>query len=338
MIPSRAQAVSIDQLETVLPRFLEHLSISRSQIVLDQIRSAVAENPRQLLLVTCKDEEDTPIAAGLVQRPVDTSGNSVSDAATIIHVGPLGPLDMASVAAASKQIQTVIDPWMRRAGIEFVQWATDVSDRDDGVTRWCHTLGFREIAQLQYLSGSITGNTGPQTIRGAVEIRRRPAQIQDADQLTAFARLIERTYVDTLDCPQLAEYRTALQTISGYRQSSAFDPRLWFEIVSLDGDEEPVGCVVLSNHGCSAESQGGVNEHGGVIELVYMGLVPEARGRNWGDQVVAQAIEAARQAGANQMIMAVDQQNQPAKRIYQRWGFEVILTETVWVKRLNTRA
>jgi len=57
-------------------------------------------------------------------------------------------------------------------------------------------------------------------------------------------------------------------------------------------------------------------------ELVYMGLVPEARGRGWGRQITQHAQLMARRAGVDRIVLAVDAANSPALEMYRAAGFE----------------
>ena len=71
-----------------------------------------------------------------------------------------------------------------------------------------------------------------------------------------------------------------------------------------------------------------------MVELVYMGLVPESRGRGLGRRVLEAAIDQARRCGASQMILAVDRNNVPARTLYGRAGFSWVLSEAVWAKSI----
>ena len=56
-------------------------------------------------------------------------------------------------------------------------------------------------------------------------------------------------------------------------------------------------------------------------ELVYMGLVPSARGYGYGEQITRKAMWQARQGGAEKLVLAVDLANSPALAMYARAGF-----------------
>jgi ribosomal protein S18 acetylase RimI-like enzyme len=54
-----------------------------------------------------------------------------------------------------------------------------------------------------------------------------------------------------------------------------------------------------------------------------MGVVPEARGEQLGEQIVRRALRLAALRGAERLVLAVDEANVPALRAYRRAGFAV---------------
>ena len=71
-----------------------------------------------------------------------------------------------------------------------------------------------------------------------------------------------------------------------------------------------------------------------VAELVYMGLLPEARGQGLGSRMLGEAMRIAEEAQARRFILAVDEANSPALAAYQHAGLRLVVRETVWVKSL----
>ncbi|RKE18744.1 GNAT family N-acetyltransferase [Streptomyces sp. TLI_171] len=60
-----------------------------------------------------------------------------------------------------------------------------------------------------------------------------------------------------------------------------------------------------------------------VRQLQGLGVLPEARGRGIGDALLLAACEAARAAGARRLTLRVLGHNAPARRLYERNGFQV---------------
>jgi ribosomal protein S18 acetylase RimI-like enzyme len=57
------------------------------------------------------------------------------------------------------------------------------------------------------------------------------------------------------------------------------------------------------------------------MDLVYLGVVPEARGRGLGYELTCKAMFEAKAAGAQELTLCVDARNTPARRIYDQLGF-----------------
>ncbi|MFK0189727.1 GNAT family N-acetyltransferase [Kitasatospora sp. NPDC090308] len=61
-----------------------------------------------------------------------------------------------------------------------------------------------------------------------------------------------------------------------------------------------------------------------VRQIQGLGVLPEARGRRVADALLAAACEAARADGARRMTLRVLAHNTPARRLYERNGFQVL--------------
>lgn len=148
----------------------------------------------------------------------------------------------------------------------------------------------------------------------AVEPRREEASDQlkfvarAGEDGPRLARLLEQTFVDTHDCPQLEGLRDLDDTLAGYRAQGAHDPALWFFVRA---DDQDVGVLLLTPHPAT-----------GNWELIYMGVLPSFRGHGLGHQIVRHAIDAAYRGQATQLVLAVDADNHPARNVYCAAGFQ----------------
>ncbi len=142
---------------------------------------------------------------------------------------------------------------------------------------------------------------------------------EKTDRSERLERMVEQTYVDTLDCPQLNGVRSVEEILAGYRAIGQFDPRRWLLVRKAGTD---VGCLLLAEH------------PGRIWELVYMGLAPQARGRRWGLEIARHAQWLAREAGAENLVLAVDAQNEPAIRAYVAAGMIAWERRGAWLKIL----
>lgn len=135
------------------------------------------------------------------------------------------------------------------------------------------------------------------------------------------ARLLERTYIGTRDCPWLDRLRTTADVLAGYRAVGRFDPSLWR--IARHGEAD-VGCVLVNVHPDVQHA-----------EVVYLGLVPEARGRGWAVELVDCARQLALQAGCRRIVLAVDDANEPAKRLYAKCGMVEFTRRELWIHMLK---
>ncbi len=173
--------------------------------------------------------------------------------------------------------------------------------------------GFERVGDLLYMVASLGRiRTFPPTnpSPGSADLEFVPYSSETHERLQ---RVVEATYRETLDCPQLDGVRDVHDVLAGYRSNGTFDPRQWLIVCSEGAD---VGCLLLTDYPDT-----------GHWELVYMGLVPDVRGRGFGVEVVRHAQRLTQQAGRDRLILAVDADNVPAIDVYAQAGF------TVWDRR-----
>ena len=126
------------------------------------------------------------------------------------------------------------------------------------------------------------------------------------------AGLISNTYVGTLDCPHLNGVRDLSEVIDGYRAQGRMMPEQWYTIGNEAAD---IGVLILADHTNSQSTDR-------TWELVYMGVLPEFRGRGYSQSIVGHALRQASEADVTRLVLAVDSQNEPAKHAYLRAGFQ----------------
>jgi len=201
---------------------------------------------------------------------------------------------------------------LARAGAELAQALTAA---DEEPTAALFTLGaYTRVADLCYLSAEAAAFP-PRA--PALPFEMQPLSPGDEERL---CRLIDRTYVGSLDCPELDGYRTTADVIAGYRAVGEFQPTLW-QFACLGGED--IGCILVNLH---------PNAHH--AELVYLGLASEYRGRGWGLLLTRQAQYLARQAAAERLVLAVDAANRPALSMYEAAALAPFDRRAVWIKRL----
>ncbi len=160
---------------------------------------------------------------------------------------------------------------------------------------------FRKLADLAYLVADCSFFP-PQA--PASDLEFVPRANDDPQRL---GNLLTRTYQDSLDCPALNGVRDESDTLEGYASQGTDTSIHWFFVQNKGKD---VGALILAEH-----------DGGKRWELVYMGIVPEARGQGFGWQIVQFALWQAGKGRAQQLVLAVDETNRYALAMYRRAGF-----------------
>jgi GNAT superfamily N-acetyltransferase len=173
--------------------------------------------------------------------------------------------------------------------------------------------GFRQITELLYLTCEAARFPIAAPEPGDIEF-----QEYDGIQRARLAELIERTYVDTLDCTALNGVRDIDDVVKGYQATGSYRPENWLLVRQ---ERRDVGVLLLAEHAQSRQ-----------WELMYMGLVPEYRGRGLGQKIAQYAQWLARRAGVERLLVAVDAANKPAEIVYRSAGFEIWERRSVFLR------
>jgi ribosomal protein S18 acetylase RimI-like enzyme len=175
---------------------------------------------------------------------------------------------------------------------------------------------FQQLANLIYLSVG-PSHFPPVPPEGSLQFERCAER-----QPERLGKLLLRTYDDSLDCPALNGVRTPGDIVRGYAAQSAKDAQQWYFVRHNDQD---VGTLILASH-----------LQGGNWELVYMGIVPQARGQGFGWQILQCALWQAKSGHGQRMVLAVDEANVYALRTYRQAGFIVWDRRTVFARVRKT--
>jgi mycothiol synthase len=163
--------------------------------------------------------------------------------------------------------------------------------------------GMPQVTELIYLERS---TTTPLPIRpgGPALAWREFGAATEAE----FRAVLEATYQDSLDMPELEGIRSLDDILSSHRAGGRFLAERWQ--VGRVRDEPASAAVLLLSELPDREAW----------EVAYLGLTPPARGRGLGRAVLARALELAA-AHVPRLELAVDVRNHPATRLYQMAGF-----------------
>jgi mycothiol synthase len=135
-----------------------------------------------------------------------------------------------------------------------------------------------------------------------------------------FAQAILLSYQQTLDCPALSGLRDIDDVIAGHKAVGPFDPQLWSVLLS---DGKPVGCLLLGEIPARR-----------ALELVYLGLAPEARGRGLARILMQRILAIASRRHFELATLAVDAANTPAVHLYRRCGYTSVAQRVALIRKL----
>ena len=134
------------------------------------------------------------------------------------------------------------------------------------------------------------------------------------------AEAILSSYQQTLDCPAMSGMRDVNDVIEGHKAVGRFDPQLW-SVILRHG--KPVGCLLMSEIPA---------RH--ALELVYLGLCPEARGLGLGRIMMQRVLAIASRRHFDVATLAVDAANAPAVRLYRRCGYASVAQRLAMIRQL----
>ncbi len=208
------------------------------------------------------------------------------------------------VAPASTEIEDELIrsalAWLREQGSRLAQALLETDEVVLAEPLCRH--GFTNPTRLWYLRHNLDWPPellhapGPLTFQSFREVNR------DAFYLT-----LMRTYRDTQDFPELNGLRSLEEVLQGH-QAAGFDPGRWW--LASEG-AQAAGVLLLAESDDPAE-----------WEIAYVGVVPEARNRGLGTELVRRAMHESKQAGMRSLTLSLDARNEPAWKLYRKLGFE----------------
>ena len=204
--------------------------------------------------------------------------------------------------------------------LQVTQIQATLVERDHSAIELVRSAGLHFVTKFDQLWCSL-GNRSD-TFRsaardaqaGSTELHWRPASDFSKKRLTM---LLGDTFVDTLDCPELNGIRTDRDALNSFLMGKPLRRCPEWEVFEQEGSS--IGCLFLNQH--SVE----------LVELVYMGLIPAARGKGFGKIMIEHARVRAAEMGANMLVAAVDQRNTPAVVSYRKHQFQHHLTYDVFL-------
>jgi ribosomal protein S18 acetylase RimI-like enzyme len=178
--------------------------------------------------------------------------------------------------------------------------------------------GFPHLTDLHYLEKVLDDDFGADLAVALQSEAYDPARNHDR-----FVRMLERTYVQTFDCPEISGARTPEEALQSHKLSGEFHPSRW-KLYHVE--DQDVGVLLMNDH-----------PDQDAWEITYLGVAKEHRGRGYGRAMIARACREARASNRRSVLVAVDCRNRFAKTIYEAEGFEEFATRAVHVRVCTER-
>jgi ribosomal protein S18 acetylase RimI-like enzyme len=221
--------------------------------------------------------------------------------------------DFPEAAAATQQAVIAALTDAKAAGVVLVQAMMEPSDAA-GKTVFA-AAGLTQLATLTYME-----RRPPVTAPEFVLPSEFTLAAYDQTTHPLYREAIERSYEGTLDCPALSGMRDLDDVIEGHKAVGPFDPNLWGVLLRSG---KPMGCLLLSEIPARR-----------ALELVYLGLTPEARGQGLGRILMQRVLAIASRRAFELATLAVDAANGPALRLYRRCGYTSVAQRVALVQKL----
>ncbi|MFM8273930.1 MAG: GNAT family N-acetyltransferase [Gemmata sp.] len=196
--------------------------------------------------------------------------------------------------------------WLRARGVKVCQAFAAAEERPEMAP--LERAGFRHVTQLAMLQRDFWPTDPlPRAAEPLSFVAHAPPFAGD------FAQTLLATHEATLDCPELNAPRTPGELRAGFATSGGEAYLAW------EGGG-PVGVVMFEP---GAEP--------GAAELTYLGVVPAARGRGLGAELLKFAVAEASLARGAVLNVSVDVRNTPAMKLYLGHGFREYDRREVWL-------
>jgi len=225
----------------------------------------------------------------------------------VVHCGAADPTEVED------QLMRHICSHADAAGARLSQSLLALDDEVESAI--LRRAGFDKAAEMFFLARTLE----PQDAASAVDLTGVSVETYTTATAERFARLIEATYQESLDCPYLSGVRTGDEALASHKLSGEFCAEHWrlFVVEGIDA-----GVLLLSDH-----------PEQDAVELVYLGVAPAARGQGLGRRMLQMGLADAARRGRAVMFLAVDAENHFANALYTEVQFVELARRQILLRR-----
>lgn len=180
--------------------------------------------------------------------------------------------------------------------------------------------GFLRMTELRFFERPLTGSSpwAKRTSPLSYEPYRRSRNRLE------FAGVLEATYRGSLDCPEFNGLRDGEQSLKNHEAAGSFKPDMW-RLYRRAGVN--VGVLLMTDRPDQK-----------AWEVLYLGVVESSRGCGVGRAMLLDALDAARGANVQRLLIVADVRNVPAVSLYESLGFQPVATRVAFVRLPGNRS
>lgn len=350
-------------IQQILPRIVENLSLHRGLRLADEIHACIAgRKPDELLSIIVHAEHDPslilatailsiptptqvchPIGPDEPRNPPDThplhqAALPVRRLAEVLHAASFPNTSDDLISHAGQLLKDRIESELLKREIQQIRWITEPTNRG-----YPTQLGLMHLSTVQHMRLQM----GRQHQENLGRENSNPGDSNDVMLSSQETPSQSRAHLHlqplSWDSKEgLVEYFGLVEKTYSYSKDSpgfaAFNSSTQtlndyraspsFDPqgwFSLHESEQgkPIACIILSMP----------SQH--TLELVYLGVIPSHRRTGIGRHALDLAITLACEKGVEQMVLAVDETNEAALQLYRQTGFQKTDRESVWMNEVQ---